>query len=434
MLLFISAGEAVFGVTLAANANATVFALKQAIAAKTHIPPYQQCLKHAGVELTLPNLPLRVYGVGRESTVRLLLPRRFLHKVYSKSRTGCGCTMWWDGRRRESCEKHQGCPVACERSAWVPDVAGHACGVCRRDFSWHSRRRHHCRTCGDLVCYACSSQRLTLLDGSSATVLRSQRVCDRCSATTTTTTMTSRAPTATATAATATTTTCSSSPRAGSSPVARITLGAPPHHKCGGRRSRKCVAAETVNNNISRNPALSEKLTSSIRLINALKDKLDAAAAASSAAPPLPPPPPPTPTPAAAAASLTETTTKTAMAHPVHSGSSAADAPEAESEEMLLAPAAAATARNTTTLLRGGCLLLKHDSTCPPPSSLHATTKLFVSGGGKSSSRRGGVVGVVGECCVPPLYEDYPIEEYPALATPVVVRHHVAPATWGFAA
>eukprot|EP00659_Diplonema_papillatum_P005594 gene5594-8519_t len=39
---------------------------------------------------------------------------------------------------------------------WQPDDARKKCSVCETRFTQFSRRRHHCRKCGQLVCYRCS--------------------------------------------------------------------------------------------------------------------------------------------------------------------------------------------------------------------------------------------------------------------------------------
>ena len=43
-----------------------------------------------------------------------------------------------------------------ERARWTPDDATDACEACRSPFTWY-RWRHHCRSCGRLVCHDCSS-------------------------------------------------------------------------------------------------------------------------------------------------------------------------------------------------------------------------------------------------------------------------------------
>ncbi|KAF0701020.1 Aste57867_8466 [Aphanomyces stellatus] len=42
------------------------------------------------------------------------------------------------------------------RTSWVPNSERQGCVVCLRAFHALSRRRHHCRRCGDVVCYDCS--------------------------------------------------------------------------------------------------------------------------------------------------------------------------------------------------------------------------------------------------------------------------------------
>ncbi|GAB5036888.1 Hypothetical protein NocV09_05300010, partial [Nannochloropsis oceanica] len=44
---------------------------------------------------------------------------------------------------------------------WVRDEAYEACMACASEFTL-TRRRHHCRRCGRLVCHACSQNRLFL--------------------------------------------------------------------------------------------------------------------------------------------------------------------------------------------------------------------------------------------------------------------------------
>merc|ERR1712070_48268 len=58
--------------------------------------------------------------------------------------------------------------------SWQRDEDSKWCSVCERSFSL-LRRRHHCRTCGRLVCDACSTGRQRV-PGSSNT----KRVCDEC--------------------------------------------------------------------------------------------------------------------------------------------------------------------------------------------------------------------------------------------------------------
>jgi hypothetical protein len=68
-------------------------------------------------------------------------------------------------------------------SHWVPDEEGAGCSICHAEFSL-TRRRHHCRKCGSLVCGSCSDHFISL----DRTVSASQssapvRVCDRCEVT-----------------------------------------------------------------------------------------------------------------------------------------------------------------------------------------------------------------------------------------------------------
>jgi hypothetical protein len=60
------------------------------------------------------------------------------------------------------------------REEWVPDEEGSGCSVCHSVFSL-TKRRHHCRKCGALVCGSCSDH-FVALSGYSVEV----RVCDPC--------------------------------------------------------------------------------------------------------------------------------------------------------------------------------------------------------------------------------------------------------------
>ena len=42
-----------------------------------------------------------------------------------------------------------------KKPKWVPDTAHSSCMLCRRTFTWRLRR-HHCRSCGKLVCGTCA--------------------------------------------------------------------------------------------------------------------------------------------------------------------------------------------------------------------------------------------------------------------------------------
>ncbi|XP_034669642.1 zinc finger FYVE domain-containing protein 26 homolog [Drosophila subobscura] len=48
------------------------------------------------------------------------------------------------------------------RQQWTPDEAASHCMCCRRAAFTMLMRRHHCRRCGRVVCYACSTQRLRI--------------------------------------------------------------------------------------------------------------------------------------------------------------------------------------------------------------------------------------------------------------------------------
>ncbi|XP_060783236.1 RUN and FYVE domain-containing protein 1 [Neoarius graeffei] len=63
---------------------------------------------------------------------------------------------------------------ALKGQAWLKDDEATQCKQCRKEFSI-SRRKHHCRNCGDIYCSSCSSNELAL-----PSYPRPVRVCDVC--------------------------------------------------------------------------------------------------------------------------------------------------------------------------------------------------------------------------------------------------------------
>jgi hypothetical protein len=57
-----------------------------------------------------------------------------------------------------------GSPVNGFAPKWVPDAAVPACMACGEKFTLSTRRRHHCRRCGDAVCSACSKGKQLMLN------------------------------------------------------------------------------------------------------------------------------------------------------------------------------------------------------------------------------------------------------------------------------
>jgi len=45
---------------------------------------------------------------------------------------------------------------------WVEDWASHECQLCAAEFHWLWNRRHHCRSCGKLLCHSCCSNSVPL--------------------------------------------------------------------------------------------------------------------------------------------------------------------------------------------------------------------------------------------------------------------------------
>ena len=63
-------------------------------------------------------------------------------------------------------------------SVWRPDADAKACECCGEAFRFLSRRRHHCRACGKVVCAPCSSQRAFLGEGDGEG--KGERICNLC--------------------------------------------------------------------------------------------------------------------------------------------------------------------------------------------------------------------------------------------------------------
>eukprot|EP00298_Acanthocystis_sp_HF-20_P020853 c2629_g1_i1.p1 GENE.c2629_g1_i1~~c2629_g1_i1.p1 ORF type:complete len:148 (-),score=71.11 c2629_g1_i1:32-475(-) len=60
-------------------------------------------------------------------------------------------------------------------SLWMPNEMSSECMLCSKPFSIF-RRKHHCRSCGRLICNPCSSH-LAMVEGLQ---LGPHRVCDEC--------------------------------------------------------------------------------------------------------------------------------------------------------------------------------------------------------------------------------------------------------------
>jgi hypothetical protein len=64
--------------------------------------------------------------------------------------------------------RHPILPLNRDSPRWQPDSSTSTCALCSSVFTL-LRRRHHCRTCGHIICSSCSSHTLV-----------KHRVCDRC--------------------------------------------------------------------------------------------------------------------------------------------------------------------------------------------------------------------------------------------------------------
>ncbi|XP_055912416.1 protein RUFY3 isoform X2 [Eupeodes corollae] len=65
-----------------------------------------------------------------------------------------------------------------EVSVWTPDNTATNCTACKKDFNL-TRRKHHCRQCGEIFCKSCSEQTFPL-PNEHGQVGKPVRVCDNC--------------------------------------------------------------------------------------------------------------------------------------------------------------------------------------------------------------------------------------------------------------
>eukprot|EP01033_Poteriospumella_lacustris_P024291 gene24291-gene20074 len=65
---------------------------------------------------------------------------------------------------------------------WESDKASSCCTLCTKKFGMLLQRRHHCRSCGRLVCGACSTNKVRIEDAADNRQVDEelQRVCDPC--------------------------------------------------------------------------------------------------------------------------------------------------------------------------------------------------------------------------------------------------------------
>lgn len=68
--------------------------------------------------------------------------------------------------------------IAIAKENWAPDYNCDDCGACNKSFGLF-RRRHHCRSCGNLFCGKCSSFKYALADVARNTT-EMMRVCADC--------------------------------------------------------------------------------------------------------------------------------------------------------------------------------------------------------------------------------------------------------------
>uniref|UniRef100_A0A1B0DLN6 Uncharacterized protein n=1 Tax=Phlebotomus papatasi TaxID=29031 RepID=A0A1B0DLN6_PHLPP len=61
---------------------------------------------------------------------------------------------------------------------WTPDKLSSNCRICGREFSI-TRRKHHCRNCGEIFCHNCSEQ-MAPLPNAQGQLGKPVRVCNGC--------------------------------------------------------------------------------------------------------------------------------------------------------------------------------------------------------------------------------------------------------------
>lgn len=62
---------------------------------------------------------------------------------------------------------------------WAPDSIASNCAACKREFNL-TRRKHHCRSCGEIFCHPCSDFTLPLQLNNEAQLGKPVRVCSSC--------------------------------------------------------------------------------------------------------------------------------------------------------------------------------------------------------------------------------------------------------------
>ncbi|XP_017847662.1 RUN and FYVE domain-containing protein 2 isoform X3 [Drosophila busckii] len=68
--------------------------------------------------------------------------------------------------------------TVCSPGIWAPDSIASHCTGCAREFNL-TRRKHHCRSCGEIFCKSCSEHTLSLLNAQGQPG-KPVRVCDAC--------------------------------------------------------------------------------------------------------------------------------------------------------------------------------------------------------------------------------------------------------------
>ena len=106
-------------------------------------------------------------------------PPPLLSSTAGRAGVDCAGVVPWFSRARASWEAARSAvlPTAKRRenvAKWVDDGERSRCGQCRREF-WLLRRRHHCRSCGEIFCNECSSTTASVEQSG-----RPERLCDAC--------------------------------------------------------------------------------------------------------------------------------------------------------------------------------------------------------------------------------------------------------------
>jgi hypothetical protein len=132
-----------------------------------------------------PSAPVRKSSVIMDNPSTTSIPEgegsEMMREVLSQAASTVSTPVSQSESHSQGLDKSKALKVLEEYNApvWVPDSRADRCACCNEQFGiW--RRKHHCRLCGQVVCWACSSKTFLIASYEEGEEDRPARACDVC--------------------------------------------------------------------------------------------------------------------------------------------------------------------------------------------------------------------------------------------------------------